>query len=231
MSSPRLLTYIKNTLNIKRQEAIDLIVSGRILVNNKQEQLSYRVLDFDVITEDGLKVNPRTQFTYLAFNKPVGITCTNDSNVNSSIVNFLNYKTRIYPVGRLDKDSCGLILLTDDGAFTNMIINGNHDVEKEYLVRVDKKINQELLDNLSSGVLILGVTTKPCKTFYVDEYSFRIILTQGLNRQIRRMCKVFGYEVCFLKRIRIQNVYLDIKEGEYRPLTSEELSILKGQKS
>ena len=166
--------------------------------------------------------------TYIAFNKPLGIVCTTDTRVEkNNIIDFINYPTRIFPIGRLDKDSEGLILLTDDGDIVNKILRSSNNHEKEYIVTIDKTISQTFIKRMSEGVPILDTITKPCKVEKLSRNSFRIILTQGLNRQIRRMCEYLNYKVESLQRVRIMNIHLKSKVGSYRDLTQEELKTLK----
>ncbi len=171
----------------------------------------------------------------IAFHKPAGVVCTNSKKDRDNIIDYIGFMERIYPVGRLDKDSTGLILLTNDGELTDRILRGRNGHEKEYIVRVNRPIKGKVLEAMRQGVPILDTMTRPCQVEKIDERTFRIILTQGLNRQIRRMCEYFGYRVVSLKRIRIMNIYLDIlPEGKWRYLTEEELKVLeqslKGQK-
>ena len=164
---------------------------------------------------------------YLALNKPIGIVCTTDTRVEKdNIIDFINYPERIFPIGRLDKPSSGLILLTNDGNIVNKILRTEHNHEKEYLVKVDKPLSQTIIDRMSKGVPILDTITKECKIKKSGSNEFKIILTQGLNRQIRRMCEYFNYKVVSLERIRIMNIKLDVPVGEYRELTKEEVNSL-----
>ena len=164
---------------------------------------------------------------YIAFNKPVGVVCTTDTRVEkNNIIDFINYPSRIFPIGRLDKDSEGLILLTDDGDIVNKILRSSNNHEKEYIVRVDKPISQTFVKRMSEGVPILDTMTKPCRVQKLSRDSFKIVLTQGMNRQIRRMCSYLDYEVESLKRVRIMNINLMSDVGEYRNLTKEELNTL-----
>ena len=203
---------------------------------------SRRSADNGILATMGEKVNPHDEIevdgeiiknnkkisTYIAFNKPMGIVCTTDTQVEkNNIIDFINYPTRIFPIGRLDKDSEGLILLTDDGDIVNKILRSSNNHEKEYIVTVDKTISQTFIKRMSEGVPILDTITKPCKIQKLSRNSFRITLTQGLNRQIRRMCEYLNYKVESLKRIRIMNIHLKSKVGSYRDLTHEELKTLK----
>ena len=165
--------------------------------------------------------------TYIAFNKPVGIVCTTDTGVEKdNIIDYINYPSRIFPIGRLDKDSEGLILLTDDGDIVNKILRASNNHEKEYIVSVDKPISQTFIQRMSGGVPILDTVTKQCEVQKLSTYEFKIILTQGLNRQIRRMCEYLNYEVQSLKRTRIMNIHLKCEVGTYRDLTEDELNTL-----
>jgi 23S rRNA pseudouridine2604 synthase len=181
------------------------------------------------VAVDGILVkNTKTKFTYLALNKPVGIVCTTDTKVEKdNIIDFVNYHKRIFPIGRLDKPSEGLILLTDDGDIVNKILRASNNHEKEYVVSVDKPISQTFLKRMASGIPVLDQVTKPCKIKRINSTTFKIILTQGLNRQIRRMCEYLGYDVITLKRTRIMNIELNIPTGEYRELSTEELKTLQ----
>ena len=213
-----------------RREADKLIEAGRITVNGNIPEKGTKLSPEDVVAVDGLEVEgTKKKFVYLAFNKPVGIVCTTDTRVEKdNIIDFINYPKRIFPIGRLDKPSEGLILLTDDGDIVNKILRASNNHEKEYVVTVDKPISQTFIEHMSRGIYLkdLGQTTKPCKVKKLDKFSFKIILTQGLNRQIRRMCEYLSYEVLTLKRIRIMNIKLDIPIGKYRELTHEEFNEL-----
>jgi 23S rRNA pseudouridine2604 synthase len=186
--------------------------------------LGQQVSDEDVITVDGEVITKNTNKVYIAFNKPMGIECTTDTTVRKNIISYLNYPERIFPIGRLDKPSEGLIFLTNDGDIVNKILRSRNNHEKEYVVVVDKPITEEFLHTMRNGIPILDTVTKKCVVEQVDPRCFRIILTQGLNRQIRRMCEYCGYEVRKLKRVRIMNINLDdLKKGEYRYFTKKEL--------
>ena len=214
-----------------RREADKLIESGRVTVNGIIPEMGTKVYTSDEIAIDGIIIeNTKKRFVYLAFNKPIGIVCTTDTRVEKdNIIDYINYPKRIFPIGRLDKLSEGLILLTDDGDIVNKILRASNNHEKEYIVTVNKPISQTFIERMSQGVYLkeLGQTTKPCKIKRIDKFNFKIILTQGLNRQIRRMCDYFNYEVLKLKRIRIMNIKLDVPVGKYRELTQEEFSNLK----
>ena len=212
-----------------RREADKLILDGRVTVNNKIIQLGYKVDENDIVKVDGEKIKSNLKKNvYLAFNKPKGIVCTTDTEKEeNNIIDYINYKKRIFPIGRLDKLSEGLILLTNDGDIVNKILRSRFKHEKEYLVTVNKKITKDVLKKLENGVPILDTRTRKCKTTYINEYQFKIVLTQGLNRQIRRMCEYFDYRVKKLERIRIININLDIPRGKWRYLNVDEIKFLK----
>lgn len=212
-----------------RREADKLILDGRVTVNNKIIQPGYKVQENDIVKVDGEKIKSNLKKNvYLAFNKPKGIVCTTDTEKEeNNIIDFINFNKRIFPVGRLDKLSEGLILLTNDGDIVNKILRSRNRNEKEYLVTVNKKITKSILKKLENGVPILNTTTRKCETTYVNDFQFKIVLTQGLNRQIRRMCEYFDYRVKKLERIRIINISLDIPRGKWRYLTVDEVKFLK----
>lgn len=213
-----------------RKEARKFIEDGRIIVNGKTCIQGQWVEETDDILLDNEKLKPKKK-VYLAFNKPRGITCTRSTEVKNNIKEYINYPDYIFPVGRLDKESQGLIILTNDGDMANSILESENMHEKEYLVKVDKDIDEDFIINMSKGVKILNTVTRPCVVKKVDERTFKIILTQGLNRQIRRMCKAFSYNVIFLERIRILNIELnDIQEGTWRYLTEKEIEFLNSKK-
>lgn len=212
-----------------RREADKLILDGRVTVNNKIIQPGYKVQENDIVKVDGEKIKSNLKKNvYLAFNKPKGIVCTTDTEKEeNNIIDFINFNKRIFPVGRLDKLSEGLILLTNDGDIVNKILRSRNKNEKEYLVTVNKKITKSILKKLENGVPILNTTTRKCETTYINDFQFKIVLTQGLNRQIRRMCEYFDYRVKKLERIRIINISLDIPRGKWRYLTVDEVKFLK----
>ena len=212
-----------------RREADKLILDGRVTVNNKIIQPGYKVQENDIVKLDGEKIKSNLKKNvYLAFNKPKGIVCTTDTEKEeNNIIDFINFNKRIFPVGRLDKLSEGLILLTNDGDIVNKILRSRNRNEKEYLVTVNKKITKSILKKLENGVPILNTTTRKCETTYINDFQFKIVLTQGLNRQIRRMCEYFDYRVKKLERIRIINISLDIPRGKWRYLTVDEVKFLK----
>lgn len=214
-----------------RRHGDELIKKGLVFINNEVATLGSTVSENDkVFIKDNLnfkKINQTIKPIYIAFNKPLGITCTTCKKDKSNIIDFINYKERIFPIGRLDKNSYGLILLTNDGDIVNKILRSENNHEKEYLVKVDKPLTPYFINKMKSGVIILGQKTKPCKIIQLDEFSFKITLTQGLNRQIRRMCDQLNFKVTSLKRIRILNIKLgNLKIGEYRHLTNLELNKL-----
>lgn len=226
----RLNKYLSEVGYCSRRQADKLIEEGRVTVNDVKPKMGAKVRASDVIKVDGNKVQTRKQdFVYLAFNKPVGIVCTTDTRVEKdNIIDYINYHKRIFPIGRLDKPSEGLILLTDDGDIVNKILRASNNHEKEYLVTVDKPISQTFVERMSNGIFLedLSQRTKQCKVDKLDRFTFKIVLTQGLNRQIRRMCDYLDYEVIRLKRVRIMNINLDIPSGEYRELSKSELASL-----
>ena len=224
----RLNKFLSEVGYCSRRVADKLIEEGRVTVNNMPAEMGAKVTEDDNITVDGKQIkNSKKEFTYLAFNKPIGIVCTTDTRVEKdNIIDYINYHKRIFPIGRLDKPSEGLILLTDDGDIVNKILRASNNHEKEYIVTVDKPISQTFLKHMRNGVPILDTITKKCEVKKINTTTFSIILTQGLNRQIRRMCEYLGYEVQSLKRVRIMNIKLDVPVGKFRELTSNELSEL-----
>ena len=225
----RLNKYLSEIGYCSRREADKLIDAGRVTINGVVPEMGTKVAPNDEVHVDGKLVqNTKESFVYLAFNKPVGIVCTTDTRVEKdNIIDFINYPKRIFPIGRLDKPSEGLILLTDDGDIVNKILRASNNHEKEYIVTVDKPISQTFIERMSNGVPILDQVTKKCQVEKLGKYEFKIVLTQGLNRQIRRMCEYLGYEVQTLKRVRIMNITLDVPIGAYRELTKEEMSGLE----
>ena len=222
----RINKFLSEVGYCSRREADKLIDAGRVTINGVIPEMGTKITADDVVAVDGLKItNTKTSFVYIAFNKPVGIVCTTDTGVEKdNIIDFINYPKRIFPIGRLDKPSEGLILLTDDGDIVNKILRASNNHEKEYIVTVDKPISQTFIERMSGGIPLaeLNKTTKKCQVEKLGTYKFKIILTQGLNRQIRRMCDYLNYEVQTLKRVRIMNIKLDTPVGEYRDLTKEE---------
>ena len=211
-----------------RREADRLIASGKVLVNGKKAEMGIKVSPDEKITVDGELLNQsKSENIYLAFNKPRGIVCTSDTRVEKdNIIDFINYPKRIFPIGRLDKPSEGLIFLTNDGDIVNKILRARNNHEKEYIVTVNKPITSDFIYKMSNGIPILNTVTKKCFIKQTHKNQFRIILTQGLNRQIRRMCEYLNYRVNALKRVRIMNVKLDIKLGKWRHLRADELKKL-----
>ncbi|NND12202.1 MAG: 23S rRNA pseudouridine(2604) synthase RluF [Flavobacteriaceae bacterium] len=224
----RLNKYLSEAGYCSRREADRLIDAGRVTINGKVPEMGTKVAPGEIVAVDGQVIkNTEKDNVYLAFNKPVGIVCTTDTRVEKdNIIDFINYPTRIFPIGRLDKPSEGLILLTDDGDIVNKILRASNNHEKEYIVKVNKPISQTFIERMSNGVPILDTVTKKCKVERINKFEFRIILTQGLNRQIRRMCEYLDYEVETLKRVKIMNITLDTPVGEYRELTAKEMAEL-----
>lgn len=229
----RLNKYLSEVGYCSRRAADKLIEEGRITINGKLPELGVKVAEGDVVAVDGKPVGAQVgaeelgERVYLAFHKPVGIVCTTDRRERDNIVDYINHKERIFPVGRLDKPSEGLILLTNDGDIVNKILRARNHHEKEYLVQVDRPLRRDFVERMAGGLPILDTVTRPCFVEQTGRQSFRIILTQGLNRQIRRMCEFLGYEVTRLKRIRIMNIGLDLPVGEWRDLTAQELADLQ----
>ncbi len=224
----RINKFLSESGYCSRRAADKLLEEGRITVNGVKPELGTKVSAEDEIKVDGKPLFANTdEHVYIALNKPVGIVCTTDTRrEKNNIVDFVNHPKRIFPIGRLDKPSEGLILLTSDGDIVNKILRSRNNHGKEYIVRVDQPITQEFLHKMRNGVPILGTVTKKCEVEQLDTMQFRIVLTQGLNRQIRRMCEHLGYEVKKLKRIRILNIKLDLPIGKWRDLTKEELAEL-----
>jgi 23S rRNA pseudouridine2604 synthase len=223
----RLNKFISESGICSRRGADKLIESGKVMVNNEVAKLGDRVDENDKIIIDGKPISKKEEYVYIAFNKPVGITCTTEKNVKDNIIDFINYPKRIYPIGRLDKPSEGLIFLTNHGDIINKILRAGNNHEKEYVVSVDTPITDEFIFKMGNGIPVLDTISKKCKVTKVDKYTFNIILTQGLNRQIRRMCAHLGYKVTKLKRERIMNVNLgSLPIGKYRNITKDELNVM-----
>ena len=221
----RLNKYISETGACSRREADKWIEQGRVTCNGVAAVLGTQVNDGDEVCIDGKPVGAKKRPVYLALNKPVGITCTSESHVERNIIDLVGHPERIFPVGRLDKDSEGLILLTNDGDIVNEILRVENNHEKEYIVTVERPITDLSLGIMASGVRIMGEMTRPCQVVRVNQQSFRIILTQGLNRQIRRMCSALGYQVRRLQRVRIMHIHLgQMGVGKWRNLTPAELA-------
>lgn len=230
----RINVFISSTGFCSRREADRLISAGRVKVNGRPGEIGQDISDQDIVLVDGKRVGERPQTVYLAFNKPLGIESTTDQAKPDNIIDFIRYPERIFPIGRLDKDSSGLILLTNDGQIVNRILRSENEHEKEYVVTLDRPFTPEFLAKMSSGVRIYNpvrhenTVTKPCRCTAMADRTFSIILTQGLNLQIRRMTKELGFEVKKLERIRILNIRLgNLRTGEYRLLSGKELDQLK----
>lgn len=220
----RLNKYISETGLCSRREADARIEAGRVTINGAVATLGTQVKEGDVVCVDGQPVGGEQKHVYIALNKPVGVICTTDREIPGNITDFVNYRERIFPIGRLDKESEGLILLTNNGDIVNEILRVENAHEKEYVVTVDRPVTEIFLNGMASGVRILGTVTRPCKVTRVAPATFRIVLTQGLNRQIRRMCSFFGYKVLRLQRVRIINLTLDgLKTGQWRELKDGEV--------
>lgn len=224
----RINKFISSSGLCSRREAERLIRAGKITVNGEIPEQNYMVTPTDAVLIEGKPLPVKKRLIYIALNKPVGVVCTNATTVKNNIADYMHFPERIFAVGRLDKDSEGLLLLTNDGEIAHKILHSEHNHEKEYIVTVDKPITEEFIEKMASGVEILQTVTKPCKVFRMNETTFRIILTQGLNRQIRRMCKELHYRVIRLQRIRIMNIKLaDLEYGMWRELTEQEINELK----
>lgn len=223
----RLNKFLSDAGYCSRREADRLVEQGVVTVNGNVAVMGQKVTIHDNIMVKGKNISREEEQILIALNKPVGIECTTDLNNPDNIVDFINFDKRIYPIGRLDKNSQGLILLTNDGSIVNKILKGSNYHEKEYVVTVDKPITEEFIKKMSSGVRILDQVTRPCKVTEIKKHVFNIVLTQGLNRQIRRMCGELGYNVQKLKRIRIMNIELgNLPVGQYRKVTDSELKEL-----
>ena len=222
----RINKYLSEVGFCSRRAADKLIEEGKVTINGEITEIGSKVEEGDQVEVEGQKIiNPTNQKNiYLAFNKPIGIVCTTDRRVEpDNIIDFIKYPKRIFPIGRLDKPSEGLIFLTNDGDIVNKILRARNNHEKEYIVSVNRPINKDFIQNMSNGVEILDTITKNCFVKQLGQKKFKIILTQGLNRQIRRMCESLGYRVRSLKRVRIMNIRLDVPTGKYREFTKEEL--------
>lgn len=221
----RINKYLSELGLCSRREADMWIELGRVSINGKIPTAGTRITRRDKVRVDGRVVSePQEDAVYLAFNKPPGVVSTTDPSEPDNIVDYVNYPKRVFPIGRLDKPSEGLIFMTSDGDIVNKILRAGNEHEKEYEVTVDRLVTPDFIEKMSGGVPIMGTMTKKCKVEMITPHSFRIILIQGLNRQIRRMCEYFEYDVKKLKRTRIMNVKLDLPSGQWRELTSEELS-------
>ena len=223
----RLNKYISESGICSRREADKFIEAGSVYVNGVLATVGTKVSPTDTVVVGGKTIKPKSNKVYIALNKPVGITCTTENHVKGNIIDFVNYHERIFPIGRLDKPSEGLIFLTNDGDMVNKILRAGNNHDKEYVVSVDKPITKEFINAMENGIPILGTITKKCKVRKIGKCTFNIILTQGLNRQIRRMCEYLGFKVTNLKRIRIMNVSLDnLPTGKWRYLNDEEISTI-----
>lgn len=223
----RINKYISETGICSRREADQIILDRRVTINGKVAELGDTVEESDRVYVDGKLIEQKKKNVYIVLNKPVGITSTTEKHIKGNIVDFINHSERIFPIGRLDKDSDGLILLTNDGDIVNRILRAENNHDKEYIVTVDKPVTLDFIRGMSNGVMIEGKMTKKCEVSKVQDNVFRIILTEGRNRQIRKMCKAFGYGVRRLQRIRIMNIKLgSLKIGHWRNLTSKELQEL-----
>ena len=226
-NTTRINKFLSETGFCSRREADRLIEQGRVTINGKIPEMGTKVAPGDEVRVNGELVQQKNEKPiYLAFYKPVGIECTTNLSVRDNIVDYINYPERIFPIGRLDKASEGLIFMTNDGDIVNKILRARNNHEKEYIVTVNKPITDRFIDRMANGIPILETITKKCKVEQISKYVFRIILTQGLNRQIRRMCEYLDYEVTALKRTRIINISLDVQEGKYRNLSDAEITEL-----
>ena len=227
MNKKRINKYLSEVGFCSRRKADEYISDGRVYINGSPAVLGSKVNIEDEISVDSEIIQYKDKKrVYIAFNKPVGIECTGSQKVKDNIIDFINHKERLFTIGRIDKQSEGLILLTNDGDIVNNVLRAENKKEKEYVVTVDKKISSEFIEKMRRGVRIMGKMTKRCYVKKIHENRFKIVLTQGMNRQIRRMCEVLGYRVIKLKRIRIMKIHLDIEIGEYRDLNDEEVNQL-----
>ena len=223
----RINKYLSEIGFCSRREADNLIANGRIIINNIQAELGQKINFNDKIFIDGeiINHNKNKKLIYIAFNKPAGIVCTTDTKIEKdNIIDYINFPSRIFPIGRLDKLSQGLIFLTNDGDIVNKILRAKNYNEKEYIVDVNRPITKDFISKMSKGIPILDTITRPCSVTQLHKKKFKIILTQGLNRQIRRMCEHLNYRVLNLKRVRIMSICLDIEIGKWRYLTTGEIS-------
>ena len=220
----RINKYLSEAGYCSRRVADKLIEGKRVTINGIVPKMGTKISCGDEVRVDGVLITSKEKPIYIAFNKPIGIVCTTDTKVEkNNIVDYINYPKRIFPIGRLDKPSEGLIFLTNDGDIVNKILRARNKHEKEYIVTVNKVLNSDFIERMSNGIPILDTISRKCTVELIDKFRFKIILTQGLNRQIRRMCEYLGYDVVKLKRIRIMNISLDIPTGEWRYLTDKEL--------
>ncbi|HHT96542.1 MAG TPA: pseudouridine synthase [Clostridiales bacterium] len=229
----RINRFLSDAGICSRREADRYIEAGKVEIDGKVAELGARVNEDNIVSLNGKEIKRENRLVLIAFNKPRGIVCTTDRREPDNIIDFINYGMRIYPIGRLDKDSEGLILLTNDGSIVNKILRAEHGHEKEYIVKVNKPVTQEFIEKMSAGIPILDTVTNQCEVKQIDKVGFRIVLTQGLNRQIRRMCEHLRYRVVDLKRVRIMHIELGkLKTGTYRNVTDQEIvelnKILRG---
>jgi len=223
----RLNKYLSEAGICSRREADRLIESGKVTVDGKRAETGMKVTDSQVVRVGKKEIHPKNEMVLLAVNKPVGVVCTEEKREKNNIIQFLKYPTRITYIGRLDKDSEGLLLMTNNGDIINKMMRAGNCHEKEYKVTVNKPITPEFVEKMGSGVPILDTVTRECEVEMIGKYKFRIVLTQGLNRQIRRMCEYFGYKVTRLERVRVMNIELgNLKPGEYRKVTEAEIEKL-----
>lgn len=224
--SVRINKYLSEVGYCSRREADKLIEAGKVTINGKVPEMGTKIAYGDEVRVNGrLIIESNEEFVYLAFNKPIGIVCTTDTrSEKNNIIDYINYPKRIFPIGRLDKPSEGLIFLTNDGDIVNKILRAHNNHEKEYIVKVDKPVTDDFIRKMGNGVPILDTVTHKCRVERVDDLEFKIVLTQGLNRQIRRMCEYLGYRVKKLRRIRIMNIKLDVPLGKWRYLSKQEMS-------
>lgn len=223
----RLNKYLSEAGVCSRREADRLIESGKVTVDGKRAETGMKVNESQIICVGKKQVKPQNEMVLLAVNKPVGIVCTEEKREKKNIIQFLKYPTRITYIGRLDKDSEGLLLMTNNGDIINKMMRAGNEHEKEYKVTVNKPITEEFIEKMANGVPILDTVTRKCKVEKIGKFKFRIILTQGLNRQIRRMCEYLGYKVTRLERVRVMNIELgNLKPGEYRTVTDAEIAEL-----
>lgn len=228
MDGIRINKYISQCGYCSRREADQLLLQGKIYINQTIASPGDRVQTGDAVIIDGKTITPAAKEIIIAFHKPLGVVCTTSKKEKQNVIDYLHLEERVYPVGRLDKNSTGLLLLTNNGQLMDDILRGSHYHEKEYIVTVDKAISPAIYEAMEQGVPILNTMTRPCRITHRSEQRFHIILTQGLNRQIRRMCEYFGYRVRTLKRIRIMNIELgNLPEGKWRYLTETEIRKLK----
>ena len=224
----RLNKFIRETGVCSRREADKYIEEGRVTVNGKTPELGTKVSVDDDVRIDGNPINKKEAAIYIAFNKPAGIICTTERDIKHNIIDYINYPTRIFPIGRLDRASEGLIFLTNDGDIVNKILRAGNNHEKEYLVTVDKSITETFIRRMGNGIPVLETVTKKCFVEQTGKFQFRIILTQGMNRQIRKMCSFLEYEVKSLRRFRIMNITLEgLKEGGWREFTKQEIETVE----